>query len=126
MEKRLFCVRGATCAENNRDSIQANVCEMVNSLVEKNCLKTEDIVSFQFTITPDLDVMNPATALRLGKCNVKSSSIPLFCSAEPVIKGMLPRVVRIMITAYADEGSVMKSVYIHGAEALRPDLSSRQ
>ncbi len=122
MEKRLYCVRGATCADNTKQSIMVNVCEMMDSLVELNNLKTEDIVSIQFTMTPDLDELNPARALRLGGSRINGSVIPLFTSQEAIEKGMLEHVVRVMITAYLPEGSVLKPVYINGAQKLRPDL----
>ena len=123
MTKRLYCIRGAVCADNTKESIKDSVCKMMNLIVELNNLKTEDIVSFQFTMTPDLDELNPATALRTGNCKVDSSVIPLFCSAEPVIKGMLKRVIRVMVSVYLEEGSVIKPVYTNGAEALRPDIA---
>jgi len=123
MSKRLFCVRGATCAENTKENIKDNVCELINELTSINGIKTEDIVSLQFTLTPDLDCLNPATALRIGKTSIDSSVVPLFCSAEPVITGMLEKVVRVMITVYLDSDAVLKPVYINGAQVLRPDLA---
>lgn len=121
MEK-IFCIRGAVCSENTADSIVENTGKLFAELVEKNSLSQKDFVSIQFTITPDLDVMNPAAALRKADKNGIASSVPLFCSAEPVIKNMLPKTIRIMLTVYKPEDFVSKPVYMNGAEKLRPDL----
>ena len=47
--------------------------------------------------------------------------MPLFCSQEPEIKGMLKKVIRVLITGYFDEKPI--PVYANGAEVLRPDLT---
>ena len=50
MEKRLAAFRGAVCVENTAESITENVCCMCRELFLQNKIKTEDIVSLQFTI----------------------------------------------------------------------------
>ena len=57
---RLYGIRGATGAENTKESVTANVIEMCTKLFADNKVKAEDIVSIQFTVTSDLNVMNPA------------------------------------------------------------------
>lgn len=124
--KRLYSIRGAVCTENTPDSIIENVGQLCKQLFDINNLAEDFIVNVQFTVTPDLDSLNPATALRrFGDLGFDSSRIPLFCSQEPVIKGMLPKVIRIMITAYMDAGTVPRTLYLNGAEALRPDLAKK-
>ncbi|MDY2844292.1 MAG: chorismate mutase [Treponema sp.] len=141
MSKRLYGVRGATGAENTKESISRNVCEMCLEIVKKNNLRAEDIVSIQFTQTGDLDEMNPAAALRKGQSEFDFSSVPLFCSQEPNIKNSPEKMVRVLFTAYfdfdedKDEGDKdgkagsgndkkIKHVYINGGEKLRPDFAS--
>ena len=102
MSKRLYGVRGATGAENTKESISKNVCEMCLEIVKKNNLRAEDIVSIQFTQTGDLDEMNPAAALRKGQSEFDFSSVPLFCSQEPNIKNSPEKMVRVLFTAYFD------------------------
>ena len=87
---------------------------------------TSTPVSVVFTLTPDLNVCNPAKALRLkGFC----TRVPLFCCQEAYIAGMLPKVIRVLITWNADESWLKKNtvtpVYMNGAEVLRPDLSGK-
>ena len=92
-------------------------------------IQAEDIVSLQFTITDDITVLNPATALRKGNPGLDVSQIPLFCSQEAKIDGGMPFVIRALLTAYVelneDTGGKLPerhNVYLNGAEKLRPDL----
>lgn len=121
MEKRICAVRGAIFAENTKDSIQEKAVKLFNAVVEKNAIKSQDIVSLHWTLTKDLDAMNPATALRLGKPAIDVSEIPLFCSQEAFIQGGRPKVIRMMLTAYLEQKP--SHIFLDGAEALRPDFS---
>ena len=121
MEKRIYAVRGAIFAENTKDSIQEKAVKLFNAVVEKNGIKSQDIVSLHWTLTKDLDAMNPATALRLGKPAIDVSEIPLFCSQEAFIHGGRPKVIRMMLTAYLEQKP--SHIFLDGAEALRPDFS---
>lgn len=121
MEKRIYAVRGAIFAENTKDSIQEKAVKLFNAVVEKNGIKSQDIVSLHWTLTKDLDAMNPATALRLGKPAIDVSEIPLFCSQEAFIQGGRPKVIRMMLTAYLEQKP--SHIFLDGAEALRPDFS---
>ena len=121
--KRLAAFRGAVCVENTAESITENVCLMCRELFSRNKIKAEDIVSLQFTITDDITVLNPATALRRGNPGLDVSQVPLFCSQEAKIDGMMPKVIRVLLTSYVDEGTERQNVYLNGAEKLRPDFS---
>ena len=121
MEKRIYAIRGAIFAENTRESIQEKAVKVFNAAVEKNGLQSGDIVSLQWTLTKDLDAMNPASALRAGKTLIDSSEIPLFCSQEAYVQGGRPKVIRMMLTAYLEKKP--SHVYLDGAEVLRPDFA---
>lgn len=125
MSQRLFAIRGATGAENNAESIRKNVCEMCLSLFSKNSLSQKDFVSIQFTMTDDLDAMNPAAALRRGQSEFDVSLIPLFCSQEPKISGSPEKMIRVLVTVYMDEDALPVPVYINGGEKLRPDFAKK-
>ncbi|MBP5465276.1 MAG: chorismate mutase, partial [Treponema sp.] len=84
-----------------------------------------DMVSVQFTMTGDLNELNAATALRTAGTRLDVSSVPLFCAQEPEVKGMLPRVIRIMVSVYMAEGSKIRNVYLNGAQVLRPDFAEK-
>lgn len=122
--KRLYGIRGAVCTENKPDALKTAVCTLIRELFEKNgIIDEDDIVSVQFTVTSDLDCLNPAAALRSqGVC----MRVPLFCAAEPRIKGMLPKTVRVLITVYLNSGSKTVHIYLGEAQKLRPDLSPDQ
>jgi len=122
LENRMYCIRGAVCSENTADSLVKNVGELYQELCNKNELEAADIVSIQFSITPDLDALNPATALRKSDKTGATKNIPLFCCAEPLIQNMKPKVVRVMVTVYKKQEFIPVPVYLNGAESLRPDL----
>ncbi|MBP3773337.1 MAG: chorismate mutase [Treponema sp.] len=125
MSERLFAIRGATGADNTAESIKENVCEMCLRLFSENGLSQKDFVSIQFTVTEDLDALNPAAALRKGQDAFDVSSIPLFCSQEPRIVGSPEKMIRVMITVYMDSSAKPIPVYINGGERLRPDFAKK-
>lgn len=114
---RLYALRGAVCTEDSPEAIELAIKTLFQQLYSKNTIKDENLVSIQFTITSDLQSLNPATALRKAGF---ASQVPLFCSQEPEIKGMLKKVIRVLITGYFDSKPI--PIYINGAEVLRPDL----
>jgi len=116
-QKRLFGIRGAVFAENTREDIGKKVKDLYVQILTQNDLLEEQIVSIQFSITPDLTAVNPASALRQAGCAL---SCALFCCAEPAVDNGIPFVIRVLVTAYLDKNPV--SVYIHGAQNLRTDL----
>ena len=122
-DKRLFGIRGAVCCGNTPEAIVAGVEHLATALLHGNSLQASDIVSIQFTVTEDLTALNPATALRRSGAGSVASQCALFCSQEPRYEGSLPGVVRVLITAYMDEGAKPVSAYLDGAEKLRPDLA---
>ncbi|MBQ6057553.1 MAG: chorismate mutase [Treponema sp.] len=122
---RLFGIRGATGAENTKESVIQNVGQMFSQLAKENNLKSEDIVSIQFTITADLNQMNPAAALRRVNPPIDVSRVPLFCSQEPQIEGSPEKMIRVLITTYLEDDAKVVPVYIHGGEKLRPDFAKK-
>lgn len=123
--ERLSAIRGAVTSDNTKESIQVQTVRLVKELIEANNLKLEDFVTIQFTLTKDLDELNPATALRLGKEELPYdlSSVPLFCAQEAYIKGGLEKVIRVLITGYFGDVKNLKFVYLDGAKVLRPDIA---
>ena len=116
--KRLYAVRGATCSKDSPLEIEKSIKTLFDKLYSENSILDENLVSIQFTITNDIKSLNPATALRKAGYG---SDVPLFCSQEPEITGMLKNCIRVLITGYFEEKP--KPVYINGAEVLRPDLA---
>ena len=120
---RLYALRGAVCCENTAEDIRSQVSLLYDSLLEKNRLAEEDIVSLIFSQTADLDAINPAAALRQTG---RAKETALFAvqeaeTAPPPGENALPRVIRTIIHCYLPEGSKPRHVYQNGAEVLRPD-----
>ena len=122
MARRLYGIRGAVCCGNTAEEIQSAVSEMCSRLFSGNGLQGDDLVSLHFTMTGDLDALNPAAALRRSDCGDLVMEAALFCSAEAFVKGGLPRTIRLLVTAYMEEGSKPVHIYTGGAEVLRPDF----
>lgn len=122
MDKRLFGLRGAAFCENTISDISTVVVEMYQTLLQSNKLLEKDIVSIFFSLTPDLEAINPAKALReAGHAHEQA----LFCAAEAISKDSPQKVIRILIHAYAESTHKPVHAYIRGAESLRPDLITK-
>lgn len=124
--KILRAARGATRALDTEDSIVSAVGAMCSEIFERNGFSAGDIVSIQFTVTGDLQALNPASALRRASLPIDISRCALFCAQEPSSKGSMPRVIRVLVTAYAREGAAVHHAYLNGAEKLRPDFSESE
>ncbi|MDR2515784.1 MAG: chorismate mutase [Spirochaetaceae bacterium] len=116
--KRLSALRGAFRCRNDRDDIIAQTAALYDALLERNGLVEGDIVSLQFSVTADLDAINPCAALRRSG---RGGELALFAQTEPVFRESLDRVVRALLLCYREEGSGPVHVYQNGAEVLRPD-----
>lgn len=114
-------VRGATqLTSDTREEMLERVAEMVSEVMATNNLDVDDFISVIFTATSDLVAEFPAyAARRLG-----FGEIPLLCARELEIDGSMPRVVRMMAHVETDLArSELTHVYLHGAAALRSDLT---
>ena len=120
---KLTAVRGATTVvDNDADLILEATEELVREVISRNELKAEDMVSCIFTCTGDLDAEFPAVAAR----RLGLSGVPLLCAREIDVPGSMPRVIRLMLHAYAPAESKVSHVYLREAAALRQDLAGAQ
>jgi chorismate mutase len=95
---------------------------MYDALLAGNSLDEKDIVSIIFSVTADVDAVNPAAALRASG---RARQAALFVTAEAAFDGSGPeRVIRTLIHCYLNDDAAPKHVYINGAQALRPDWQS--
>ena len=120
---RLFAVRGAISVDrDDAPQILDATTTLMRALIERNELAPTRVVSCIFTATNDLTAEFPAVAARaLG-----FDSVPLLCAREIDVPGAVPRVIRVLIHYYADEGHVAQHVYLGEARALRADLQAAQ
>lgn len=93
---------------------------MVSDVMTANGLEVDDFISVIFTATSDVVSEFPAyAARRLG-----FGEIPLICARELEIAGSMPRVIRMLAHVETDlPRSYITHVYLHGAAALRKDLT---
>jgi chorismate mutase len=120
---RLFALRGATTVEtNDAEAILGATEALMQEILERNGLRPEDAVSCIFTLTSDLDAEFPAVAAR----NIGFSGVPLLCAREVAVPGSLPRVIRVLMHYYAEEGHESRHVYLGEARSLRLDLEGAQ
>src|SRR3954466_13773001 len=120
---RLFALRGAASVQRNLPAdILAATEELMREIMERNALTPDDVVSCIFTLTHDLDAEFPAVAAR----GIGFDKVPLLCAREVAVPGSLPRVIRVLIHYYADEGHEARHVYLGEARTLRADLESAQ
>lgn len=114
-------VRGATQVDaDDRDEVLAATRELVATVMERNQLAAEDLISILFTATPDLVSEFPALAAR----ELGLGGVPLMCATEIAVPHALPRVLRLMAHAETDKPRAeIQHVYLRGAAALRRDIA---
>ena len=97
---RLYALRGAISVErNDAQDILGATTELMQTIMERNALAPENVVSCIFTATNDLNAEFPAVAARaLG-----FDRVPLLCAREIPVPRALPRVIRVLIHYYADD-----------------------
>ena len=114
-------IRGATqLVSDTREQMLDRVAEMVTEVMAANRLEVDDFISVIFTATSDLVAEFPAYAAR----QLGFGDVPLLCARELEIEGSMPRVVRMLAHVESDlPRADVTHVYLHGAAALRTDLT---
>jgi chorismate mutase len=120
---RLFALRGAISVDRNGASeIHEATTALMEEIMQRNSLAPRDVVSCIFTATEDLDADFPAAAAR----SIGFEGVPLLCAREMVVPAAMPRVIRVLIHYYAEDGHEARHVYLRDAVALRSDLQAAQ
>ena len=114
-------VRGATQLDvDDREHMLERVTEMVTEVMDANGWDVDDFISIIFTATTDLVSEFPAYAAR----QLGFGEVPLLCARELEIERSMPRVVRMLAHVETDlPRADVTHVYLHGAAALRRDLT---
>jgi chorismate mutase len=121
--ERLWAVRGATkVARNDPEAILTGTEELMRTVIERNELEPERIVSCIFTSTHDLNAEFPAVAAR----KLGLDSVPLLCAREIDVPGAMPSVIRVLVHYYAPAGHEPAHTYLGEAQELRSDLHAAQ
>jgi chorismate mutase len=114
--KKLAALRGAVRAENTEKDIAEQVVRLYDGLLQSNNLAEEDIVSVIFSVTGDIDAVNPAAVLRGAG---RAEQLALMVFQEGRFSGGLSRTIRILVHCGLE--GPPRHVYMNGAEVLRPD-----
>jgi len=115
-------IRGATTAENTKESIIESTTELLEKMLTANNLGIDQIISMTFTATEDLDAAYPAVAAReMGMTNVS-----LMCAQEMRVVGSLQNCIRVQVLAETNAAQRdVRHVYLKEARLLRPDLINK-
>lgn len=118
----IAAVRGAiSVPTNDAAEIRKATVTLLTTLIGRNALAAEDVVSAVFTATPDLDAAFPAQAAR----DLGWHDVPLLGAVEMAVPGAPPRLVRVLLTvARARAARRLAPVYLGEATRLRPDLAA--
>ncbi|MGW4433467.1 chorismate mutase [Streptomyces tendae] len=114
-------VRGAVQLERDEAGhMDEQVAALLITLMERNGLTVDDLISLWFTATPDLHSDFPAAAAR----GLGITDVPLICAQELDIEGAMPRVVRVLAHIESDRPRAeIAHVYLGAAAASRKDIA---
>jgi chorismate mutase len=114
-------IRGAVQIEaDDAASTLAGTAELVATIMRRNMLVPDAVISLFFTATSDLRAAFPAQAAR----ELGLTDVPLLCATEIEVLGAPPRIVRAMFHVETElPKAAIQHVYLGGAAVLRPDLS---
>lgn len=117
---RVRALRGATTAdENTREAIIEATTELLEEMLDRNDVPTEDIVFIIFTATDDLTTEFPAASAR----KIGLSHIPVLSAREMAVEDALPLTIRALMLLYVEKArEQLRHVYLKGARQLRTDL----
>jgi len=120
MSRQLRALRGATTLDaDTKEQVMDRTAVLIRTILERNGIDHEDLVSLIFTATDDVQSEFPAAAAR----GIGISDVPLLCARELDVEGAVPRCIRVLIHLYTDrEPTALRHVYLEGAKPLRTDL----
>ncbi|PSO46202.1 MAG: chorismate mutase [Actinobacteria bacterium QS_8_72_14] len=115
-------VRGATTLDEDcRDEVLHRTSELLATMLERNGLTSDDVISLVFTATDDIRSEFPAAAVRAAGI----ADVPMLCARELGIESdsNIARCVRVLahVVSPAPRGE-LRHTYLRGARQLRSDL----
>lgn len=119
-DKSLRALRGATTVDTNEaPAIVSGTAGLLHTMLERNDVAIDDLVSLIFTTTPDLNAEFPAAAAR----TIGIAHVPLLCAQEIEVPGDVARCIRVLMHLYTDRDyASLRHVYLGEARQLRTDL----
>jgi chorismate mutase len=119
-DMRVRAARGAICVDADApEAVLSATEQLLGTMLERNGVAHEDLVSVFFTTTEDLISAFPAEAAR----RMGLGAVPLMCAREIPVVGSMPRVIRILMLFHTERAQTdVAHPYLDGAESLRDDL----
>lgn len=115
----LRALRGATTADaNSAEAIGSAVAELVDTLMSRNGLEGEQLVSVTFSVTRDLDACFPAA---IARRQPGWDQVALLDCQQMAVAGDLPRCIRLLAHAWLHPEQAPAHPYLREASRLRPD-----
>lgn len=116
----MYSIRGATTVENdNKDEIVKETEILIKTMIEKNNVDIESIISIIFTATKDLKSAYPAEAAR--KIGIKYAG--LLCFQEMFVENSLKKCIRVLMLVNKEKVQrEVNHIFLRKAKNLRPDL----
>jgi chorismate mutase len=113
-------LRGATTLDDdNVEQVKQRVQTLIKTMLERNGVSKDDLISVLFTATDDIRSMFPATAAR----GIGLGDVPLICARELDVVDGTRRCVRILMHVTTERSRAeLHHVYLEGAKGLRDDL----
>jgi len=120
MNDRIRALRGAiTLDADTKEQVIERTGRLLQTMLERNGVSKDDLVSIIFTATGDVRSEFPAAAAR----SIGISDVPLLCARELDVDGAIGLCIRVLAHLYTDkEPSALRHVYLEGAVPLRTDL----
>ena len=120
LDERLVALRGATTVDaDTSEEVMARTSELLSTLLKRNDVDHDQLVSIIFTSTKDLRSAFPALAAR----ELGLGDVPLLCAGELDVVGGNPNTIRVLLHCYsARPRGTLRHVYLHRAKHLRDDL----
>jgi chorismate mutase len=117
---RLRAARGAIRVPSDEGDVLLGSTErLLSSMLQRNDIDTDDLVSIMFTATEDLRSVFPAEAAR----RMGLARVPLLCAQEIPVEGAMTSVIRILVHFHSGRSlDEIVHVYLDGAESLRDDV----
>lgn len=117
---RVRALRGAVTAEGNtKEAIIESTTELLEEMLDRNDIATDDLITIIITATADITAEFPAAAAR----KIGLSHIPLLSARELSVEGALPLTIRALMLINTEKArEQLRHVYLREARQLRMDL----
>ncbi len=112
-------LRGATtAAENTEEAILGATRELLETMIETNGVRENEVASIFFSSTSDLTAAFPARAAR----DLGWQTVALMGTQELDVPHGPDRCIRVLMHWNTVKGIIsLRHIFLHGAKVLRPD-----